>query len=134
MSEAYYLRHEASDIDDLLDEVDAGKSMATAEEHAKIASSLSLSVPSATIAEDSDIDDYITAGQYKSTGVSLSGISNIPDSTHDFELIVMHTIATETGIQIIIYETGDIYIRTMVTIQDVTTFGSWKQLKTEAIA
>jgi hypothetical protein len=90
--------------------------------------SLSLTAPTAKIQTGDDLDTYIDVGQWSSDGATLSSLSNVPDDQNDFELIVMHTIAESTGIQMCIYTTGDIYIRTLVTVQGTTTFGSWNKL------
>jgi hypothetical protein len=92
------------------------------------AASLSLTAPTTKIQTDDDLDTYINVGQWTSVGATLSSLSNVPDDQNDFELIVMHTIADFTGIQICIYATGDIYIRTLVTVQGTTTFGTWSKL------
>ena len=110
---------------DIIDSVLAEKSDA--------AETICLTAPKNKLEDDDDLDSYINVGQWSSDGATLSSLSNVPDNQSNFQLIVMHTIAEFLGLQICIYATGDIYLRTMATVQDVTTFGSWKQLKTEAI-
>ena len=102
-------------------------------EKADAVKTLCLSAPANKLETDDDLNNYINVGQWTSDGATLNSLSNVPDDQSNFQLIVMHTIAEFLGLQICIYATGDIYIRTMATVQDVTTFGSWKQLKTETI-
>jgi hypothetical protein len=92
------------------------------------AASLSLTAPTTKIQTDDDLDTYINVGQWTSVGATLSSLSNVPDDQNDFELIVMHTIAEFIGLQVCIYVTGDIYIRTFTSVQDVMQFGTWSKL------
>lgn len=101
-------------------------------EKADAVETLNLSAPASALETDDDLNTYFNVGQWTSVGATLSSLSNVPDNQNDFELIVMHTIADFTGIQICIYATGDIYIRTLVTVQGTTTFGSWNKLTTSA--
>jgi hypothetical protein len=101
-------------------------------EKADAVETLNLSAPASALETDDDLNTYFNVGQWTSVGATLSSLSNVPDNQNDFELIVMHTIADFTGIQICIYTTGDIYIRTLVTLQGTTTFGSWNKLTTSA--
>lgn len=94
---------------------------------------LNLSSPAETISDNDDIDNYILNGQYSSIGADLTTISNIPDSENDFELIVKHTVSANIGMQILLYETADIYLRSFTTVQDTTTFGIWKKLTNDVV-
>ena len=97
-------------------------------EKADAVETLSLSAPTVSLVTDDDLDNYYNVGQWSSVGATLSSLSNIPDDQNDFELIVMHTIAEFIGLQVCIYVTGDIYIRTFTSVQDVMQFGTWSKL------
>lgn len=102
-------------------------------EKADAVETLSLSAPTVSLVTDDDLDNYYNVGQWSSVGATLSSLSNIPDDQNDFELIVMHTIAEFIGLQVCIYVTGDIYIRTFTSVQDAIQFGIWNKLTMSAI-
>lgn len=97
-------------------------------EKADAVETLSLSAPANALETDDDLDTYFNVGQWTSVGATLSSLTNVPDDQNDFELIVMHTIAEFIGLQVCIYVTGDIYIRTFTSVQDVMQFGTWSKL------
>lgn len=91
-------------------------------------SGISYSLPSTTISDESDADDYTTDGQYKAT--SASTLTNFAQSTYGFELIVMHTVSSNRGMQIMLCSNGDIYVRAFNSANSNGAFYgmSWKQL------
>ena len=102
-------------------------------EKADAVETLSLSAPANALETDDDLNTYFNVGRWTSVGATLSSLSNIPDDQDDFELIVMHTIAEFVGLQICVYMTGDIYIRTFANVQDTIQFGIWNKLTMSAI-
>ena len=97
-------------------------------EKADAVETLSLSAPANALETDDDLNTYFNVGRWTSVGATLSSLTNAPDDQNDFELIVMHTIAEFIGLQVCIYVTGDIYIRTFTSVQDVIQFGTWSKL------
>lgn len=105
----------------------------TAAEKAQWNSGLSFSLPQTQIPNNSDADTYTTDGQYTTTGTDFSTLINFAENNHGFELIVMHTVSGNRGIQIMITSAGDIYVR---AFNQANTNGSfygmtWKKLTVE---
>lgn len=105
----------------------------TAAEKAQWNSGLSFSLPQTQIPNNSDADTYTTDGQYTTTGTDFSTLINFAENNHGFELIVMHTVSANRGIQIMITSAGDIYAR---AFNQANTNGSfygmaWKKLTVE---
>lgn len=91
-----------------------------------------LDTPTNRVSTDNDINNYRRPGIWSSTNADLSTISNIPDQSMNFELIVFYTTAEDIGIQVLIYADGRMFIRRFDNSSNDVVFGNWQRLATDA--
>lgn len=92
-------------------------------------------VPETTLADAANADDYTTDGQYTTTGLDLTTLTNFAQNSVGFELIVMHTVSSNRGVQVMITSQGDVYIRAFNSANSSGAFTNmnWKKLTSEAV-
>lgn len=88
------------------------------------------SLPTTVLASGADADDYTTDGQYTTSGLDLTTLTNFAQNSVGFELVVMHTVSAKRGVQIMTTSTGVIYVRAFNSANSKGAFygQSWKQL------
>lgn len=92
-------------------------------------------LPETVLSDAADADDYTTDGQYTTTGLDLTTLTNFAQNSVGFELIVMHTVSSNRGVQVMITSAGDVYIRAFNSANTSGAFSgmNWKKLTSEAV-
>lgn len=93
------------------------------------------SLPSSILPSGANADDYTTDGQYTTTNLDLTTLTNFAQNTYGFEFFVMHTVSANRGIQVMITSQGDVYIRAFNSANKNGAFNNmnWKKLTSEAV-